>query len=330
MNWPRVGDDTVRLLGGYRLGGRWGRAYRSAPPHEWYSSGTAKRLWKTSVATGLVILAGANRARFGGLSRQEEDMARRAEPPAPEPPKLSHKKAIRRLEQRIAELEALSCVAVSDYSAPELTTLRSAILTTLEDAFGQNSREYHRFSDASSFRQSRVISMGGGFGRGACGSDVRQVQEDCEKAKVKNVALLRAAVQILTERMEDEVASGPIAAQPVFRERAPVMHFHNVHNITGNVGVGNTSGAIISIRDVRNQNECLSELKKYEGELARLPGLADLEERLNDVEKELAKSSPDESRVAAIMTDIRNALSGAVGNMLAAGASALIQRAFGG
>ena len=51
-------------------------------------------------------------------------MARRAEPPVPEPPKLSPEKAVRRLEQRIAELEALDCAAVSDYDGPELRTLR--------------------------------------------------------------------------------------------------------------------------------------------------------------------------------------------------------------
>lgn len=147
---------------------------------------------------------------------------------------------------------------------------------------------------------------------------------------MKNVALLRAAVQVLIERMEDEVGRGPTVAQPVYRERAPIMHFHNVHSITGNVGVGNTSGAISSIGNVEGLNECLSELKKYQGELAKLPGLADLADRLSDVETELAKPSPDQWRVAAIMTDIRNALSGAAGNMLAAGAAALIQRAIGG
>lgn len=288
-------------------------------------------LWKTRTATRLVVLAGANRARIAAKIRQEEDMARRAEPPAPEPPKLSPEKAVRRLEQRIAELEALDCAAVSDYDGPELRTLRSAILTTLEDAFGQNSREYHRYSDAGFFRQSRVINMGGGFGRGARGPDVRQVREDCANAKVKNVALLRAAVQVLVERMEDEVGHRPTAqAQPVFKERPPVMHFHNVHNITGNVGVGNTSGAISSIGDVRGLNECLSELKKYEGQLAKLSGLADLADKLRNVENELAKPSPDQWRVAEILTDIRNALSGAAGNMLAAGAAALIQRAIGG
>lgn len=258
-------------------------------------------------------------------------MARRVQPPAQEPPKLSPEKAIRRLEQRIAELESLDCAAVSDYDAPELRTLRSAILTTLEDVFGQNSREYHRFSDAGSFRQTRVINMGGGFGRGARGPDVRQVRDDCANAKVANVALLRAAIQVLVERMEDEVGHRPAAeAQPVSRERPPVMHIHNVHTITGNVGVGNTSGAISFTGDVRGLKECLSELKKYEGELAKFSGLPDLADRLRDAENELAKPSPDQWRVAGIMTDIRNALSGAAGNMLAAGAAALIQRAIGG
>lgn len=258
-------------------------------------------------------------------------MARRSEPPVPQQPRLSPEKAVRRLEQRIAELESLDCAAISDYDAPELVGLSSAILTTLEDAFGQNSREYKRFSDAGYFRQTRVITMGGGFGRGARGPDIRQVREDCASAKVKNVAHLRAAVQLLRERMEDEVGHRP-AAQPqrASGERAPIMHFHNVHNITGNVGVGNTSGSISSVGDTRGLIECLSELKKYEGELAKLTGIADLADRLRDVESELAKPSPDKGRVAGIMTDIRNALSGAGGNMLAAGAVALIQRIIGG
>ncbi len=258
-------------------------------------------------------------------------MARRAQPPAPEPPKLSPEKAIRRIEQRIAELEALDCTALSGYDAPELSSLRSAILTTLEDAFGQGSREYQRFSDAGHFRQTRVLNMGGGFGRGAGGLDVHQVCDDCANAKVRNVALLRAAAQVLVERMEDAVGYCPTAEpQPVSRERSAVMHFHNVHTITGNVGVGNTAGVISSTGDVRGLKECLSELRKYEGELAKLSGLTDLAARLSDAENELAKPSPDQYRVAGFMTDIRNALSGAAGNMLAAGAAALIQRAIGG
>ncbi len=258
-------------------------------------------------------------------------MARSAKPSSPDLPKLTPEKAIRRLEQRIAQLEALDCAAVSDYGAPELTTLRSAILTTLEDAFGQNSREYHRFSDAAIFRQNRAINMRGGFGRGASGPDVRQVRDDCANAKVRNVALLRAAIQVLVERMEDEVGHGFTAeAQPMSRERSAVMHFHNVHTITGNVGVGNTAGAISSTGDGLGLKECLSELRKYQGELVKLSGLADLSDRLSTVELELAKPSPDQYRVAGVMTDIRNALSGAAGNMLAAGAAALIQRAIGG
>lgn len=255
-------------------------------------------------------------------------MARSAKPPSPHPPKLSPEKASRRIEQRIAELEALDCAAVSRYDAPELSTLRSAIQTTLEDAFGQDSREYQRFSDAAHFRQTRAINMGGGFGRGAGGPDVRQVREDCANAKVKNVALLRAAVRVLLERAEDEVDSLPAAeTQSVSREQSAVWHFHNVHSITGNVGVGNTSGAISFTGDIRGLNACLSELKKYERELAQLSGLTDLPDRLSDAENELAKPSPDQRRVAGIMIDIRNALSGAAGNMLAAGAASLIQRA---
>lgn len=258
-------------------------------------------------------------------------MARSAKPPAPQPPKLSPEKAIKRLEQRIAELEALDCSAVSAFDAPELSTLRTAIQTTLEDAFGQDSREYQRFSDAAHFRQTRVINMSGGFGRGPRGPDVRQVRDDCAKSKVKNVALLRAAVQVLLERVEDEVDGRPAAEpQQASKERSSVWHFHNVHNITGNVGAGNTSGPISSTVDNRGLSACLSELRKYESELVQLSGLTDLPARLSDAENELAKPSPDQERVTGLMTDIRNALSGAAGNMLASGASALIQRALGG
>lgn len=76
--------------------------------------------------------------------------------------------------------------------------------------------------------------------------------------------------------------------------------------------------------------DCISELKKHKGELAKLAGLADFSDRLSEAEDELSKSSPDGWRVTGIMTDIRNALSGAAGNMLAAGAATLIQRSIGG
>ena len=253
-------------------------------------------------------------------------MARRAEPPAPQPPKLSPEKAIRRLQQRIAELEALDCATVSEYADPELTTLQVSIRTTLEDAFGQDSQDYHRYSDAGAFRQTRLT-----YSFDQRGPDVRQVREDCTKAKTKNLALLRAAKQVLTERMEDGADHRPPAeAQRVSKDHAPVWHFHNVHNMTGNIGVGNTSGAISFIGNIQGLNDCILELEKYEGELSKWPELSDLSDRLTYAKNELAKPSPNQKLVTGIMTDIRNALSGAAGDMLALGAVALIQRAIGG
>lgn len=258
-------------------------------------------------------------------------MARRAQPPMTTPPKLSPEKAIKRLEQRIAELEALDCSSVSSYDAPELISLRSAILTTLEDAFGENSREYHRFSEAASFRQTRVINMGGGFGRGLRGPDLYQIRDDCAKAKERNLALLRTAVQILKGRVEDQVNHrSTVETSPERKEQPAIMYFHNVHSINGNIGIGNTSGAITSVVNVEGLKKCISELRRYERELAEISGLTDLPKKLGDVEDELAKPTPDQRRVASTMTDIRNALSAAAGNMLAAGAMALIRQVIGG
>lgn len=156
-------------------------------------------------------------------------MARGAKQDPADLPKLTPEQAIKRIELRIGELEALAPSTITGFDDPQLAELRTSISTTLADSFGRGSAEFHTFSDAAQFRQSRVISMGGGFGRGSHVDNGAQARADVAKAKPANVARLRSAIKLLNERISDsmplETKSAPQKAAP--SRRVFIVHGHD-------------------------------------------------------------------------------------------------------
>ncbi len=155
-------------------------------------------------------------------------MAKGSKQDPAELPKLTLEQAIKRIELRIGELEALDPSTISGFDDPQLAELRASISTTLADSFGRGSAEFHTFSDAAQFRQSRVISMGGGFGRGSHDNGA-QARQDVSKAKPANVARLRSAIKLLNERLSDtmplETKAAPQKADP--SRRVFIVHGHD-------------------------------------------------------------------------------------------------------
>jgi hypothetical protein len=99
----------------------------------------------------------------------------------------------------------------------------------------------------------------------------------------------------------------------------------------GNLGSGNTSGDIrASDINVEQLNDLLDQLKRHSSELTASG--ADHVTLLSTIEKlhgELKGGSPDQSIIRRLLPDIRNALSGAAGNLIASGAINLINQVLG-
>jgi hypothetical protein len=105
------------------------------------------------------------------------------------------------------------------------------------------------------------------------------------------------------------------------RQKAQGASMHisigSVQNFTGNLGQGNTSGAITSTGlDVEGVCVLAAEMRRYAADLAKAG--AD-EAKVSAIEAELRNAKPDQSVLRGLLNDVRNALSGAVGNIIASG-----------
>jgi hypothetical protein len=106
----------------------------------------------------------------------------------------------------------------------------------------------------------------------------------------------------------------------------------SIGSMVGNLGSNNVSGDInasdIVIDEVRflvDQLEPHVNSLKAVGVNAKL-----LESSLVELKKQTQSGSPDQSKIKDALSDLRNALSGAMGSLVASGALALIAKIFGG
>jgi hypothetical protein len=100
------------------------------------------------------------------------------------------------------------------------------------------------------------------------------------------------------------------------------INIGSVENFTGNLGHGNVSGPIVnnSGMNVEAVRILVRELRQYGTELARAGvDAGSLNDRLAAIEAELKLRAPDPSKLRALLTDVRNAISGAAGNIIASG-----------
>jgi hypothetical protein len=73
--------------------------------------------------------------------------------------------------------------------------------------------------------------------------------------------------------------------------------------------------------NLQQAGSIIEQIRKHQGELVRAGIDADaLENRLSVVEQELASNKPDSGKLRSLLGDVRNALSGAAGNLIASGA----------
>ena len=155
-------------------------------------------------------------------------MARRP-PAAPQDPALTldqMKRAIPRLQARIAELEAFAPESVSRRWSPEVKAIKASIEGTLEVAFGHGTVKYNRYERAAELDHGPLIA-----GRQASIQEVRKYLED---GKQQAIVLLRQAIRGIEEEIRDqEIVEVLVPVQPQ-AERDPSKVFL-VHGHDGEV-----------------------------------------------------------------------------------------------
>jgi AbiTii len=115
------------------------------------------------------------------------------------------------------------------------------------------------------------------------------------------------------------------------RSATTTINIGSIGSFAGNLGAGNVAGDItvqgLDLKLVRNLSD---QLKAHADELtsAGADGPT-LRARLDQLEVELKKSRPATSVLRGLLVDVRNAVAGAAGNLMATGATALINQILG-
>ena len=114
------------------------------------------------------------------------------------------------------------------------------------------------------------------------------------------------------------------------REVGMTINIGSIGAFTGNLGEGNRSGDVTANDvSVAQLHDVLAQIRQHAGELEAAGAERVLVERIAALEAEMAKASPDRTIVRGFLTDIRNALTGAAGNLLASGAMPAINQILG-
>jgi len=103
---------------------------------------------------------------------------------------------------------------------------------------------------------------------------------------------------------------------------ATTINIGHISSLVGNLGQGNVSGNItLSVLKTEQVASIISQLRAHRDELvgSGADGLT-LDERLDALEKTLAKPHSDDNFIRGLLTDLRNCLSGAAGSLVATGA----------
>jgi predicted nucleotide-binding protein len=123
------------------------------------------------------------------------------QPPAPtyKPADLTVdqiKRAIPRLEKRVADLKKLDFSQMQERGGPEIQGIKVSIEQTLEEIFGAYSTEYKRYSPAAAL-------YGGPISIGRQHYHDTEFRRYYEKSRLGAISLLEQAIQGLVERQAD-------------------------------------------------------------------------------------------------------------------------------
>jgi hypothetical protein len=110
-----------------------------------------------------------------------------------------------------------------------------------------------------------------------------------------------------------------------------MINIGTIGQFAGNLGAGNVAGDV-TVRgvDVKLVSDFAAQLKAHVDELTAAGAEGPtLKERLDQLEAELRKAPPTTSVLRGLLVDVRNAIAGAAGNLMATGAIAVINQILG-
>lgn len=136
-------------------------------------------------------------------------MARRTNPPAPQPANLTVAEieaAIPKIQRRISDLEAFDPDTIQSRDDPELATLQQRLETMVQDVFGHGTVEHDRYAFEVSQLDRAGFSMGGP-------TPIHEVIESVKSSVQYSVATLNGIVRDFEEKLED--AGRGMSARPI-------------------------------------------------------------------------------------------------------------------
>ncbi|WP_156947070.1 hypothetical protein [Bradyrhizobium sp. WSM3983] len=115
------------------------------------------------------------------------------------------------------------------------------------------------------------------------------------------------------------------------KEASTTINIGSIGSMVGNLGSHNTSGDIIA-SDISSQqlHDLLTQLQPHLSEIKKAGADgAELDKALARLSAQSTAREPKQSAIRGALTDLRNALSGAAGNLIASGAVTIISKVLG-
>jgi hypothetical protein len=115
------------------------------------------------------------------------------------------------------------------------------------------------------------------------------------------------------------------------QELQMTVNIGSIGTFGGNLGAGNVSGDIhVSNIKVEHVSRLVDQIRAHCEDLVQA-GLdrSDLEFRLKELEQQIASREPNPSTLRALLTDLRNTMTGGAGNLIASGVIATVNQILG-
>lgn len=144
--------------------------------------------------------------------------------------------------------------------------------------------------------------------------------------KVRNL-VLDWALNLQKANIMGSEASFNQAEKEKAQSASTTINIGSIGNFAGNIGQGNVSGN--NLIETEHVQSILDQLKPHLASLAAAGAGQSLADRIEAVERALKQSNPDVSAVRGLITDLRNTLAGAAGNLVASGAISALNMILG-
>ncbi|MGO4508023.1 hypothetical protein AB4Z51_13475 [Bradyrhizobium sp. 2TAF36] len=175
-----------------------------------------------------------------------------------------------------------------------------------------------------------IISKAAGGGQASYALFIDRAQLSGVLSAVRNL-VLDWAINLEKTGIKGDGMSFSEKEKKIAESSSSPITIGTINSLVGSIGSHNSVGSItvgaISIDAARSVVSQLSANAAALAELTADP--ASFNERLEKVEQELTRSKPDPSVVKSILNDVRAALSGAAGNLIASGALTLLNNVLG-